>query len=204
MGLIKLIVAPIQSIVRFPLFQLAVVFVVIFVLQAAPDNSTFGRIFNGLDKITDLSIQLCTELFEVKSFTKSLLGVALMTGYIYLVGLIVLLILRILIRLVVDLLGWSNAFWLRNAIARERGIAAYRAWVPLERIRPNTVSQGEWEERYAWPAGDKPPYAPLPQRMLRGALSYLIVVVAAAAALQIWTPFPVVTWIGKLLHLPAA
>jgi len=35
----------------------------------------------------------------------------------------------------VDLVGWSNAFGLRNAGARERGIAAYRAWVPFERIQ---------------------------------------------------------------------
>jgi hypothetical protein len=35
----------------------------------------------------------------------------------------------------IDLVGWPNAFGLRNAIARERGIAAYRAWLPLERIK---------------------------------------------------------------------
>jgi hypothetical protein len=212
MGLIRLLAAPIRTIVRFPLFQLAVVFAVILALQAADDNSALGRIYNGLDKLVDVSIQLCAQLFEVKSFTRSGLTFGLMIGYVYLVGLFALLVLRIVTRLCVDLLGWSNAFGLRNAIARERGIAAYRAWVPLERIRPKTVSQDAWEKAYAWPADNRPPYAPLPQRLLRGALSYLIVFLAAAIVLQLFTPFPVLawmqallqTWIGKLLHMPAA
>jgi hypothetical protein len=208
MGLIRLLAAPIRTIVRFPLFQLAVVFAVILLLQAADDNSALGRIYNGLDKLVDVSIQLCGELFEVKSFTRSGLTFGLMIGYVYLVGLFALLVLRIVTRLCVDLLGWSNAFGLRNAIARERGIAAYRAWVPLERIRPKTVSQDAWEEAYAWPADNRPPYAPLPQRLLRGALSYLIVFLAAAIILQLFTPFPVLAWmqgwIGKLLHMPGA
>ena len=42
-------------------------------------------------------------------------------------------------RIVVDLIGRNNLFWLRSAIARERGIAAYRAWLPFEQIRPATV-----------------------------------------------------------------
>ena len=36
----------------------------------------------------------------------------------------------------------TSAFGLRNAIARERGIAAYRAWLPFERIRPVNIPQG--------------------------------------------------------------
>ena len=39
MGMIKLLAAPIRSIVRFPLFQLAVVVAVILLLQAADDKS---------------------------------------------------------------------------------------------------------------------------------------------------------------------
>jgi hypothetical protein len=198
MGIIRLIAAPIRSILRFPLFQLAAVFAIILVLQAAADNSAFGKIYNGLDKLVELSIQVCAQLFEIKSFTRSGLTVSLMIGYVYLVGLILLFVLRILTGLIIDLLGWSNAFGLRHAIARERGIAAYRAWVPLERIRPAAVPQDEWEETYAWPAGDKPPYAPLWQRALRGLLSYLLVFLAAAIVVQLFTPFPVLTWIGKL------
>jgi hypothetical protein len=55
------------------------------------------------------------------------------------------------IGVIVDLIGWSNAFGLRYAIARERGIAAYRAWVPFERIRPTNISQEKWEEEFAGP-----------------------------------------------------
>ena len=53
MGMIKLLAAPIRSIVRFPLFQLAVVVAVILLLQAADDKSSLGQIFNGLDKLAE-------------------------------------------------------------------------------------------------------------------------------------------------------
>ena len=62
--------------------------------------------------------------------------------------LLILFLLRITIRGVVDLVAWSNAFGLRNAIARERGIAAYRAWVPLERIRPVNIPQEKMGKRH--------------------------------------------------------
>ena len=48
MGLIKLLAAPVRSIVRFPLFQFAVVVAVILFLQAGDDNSARGQIFDGL------------------------------------------------------------------------------------------------------------------------------------------------------------
>jgi hypothetical protein len=99
---------------------------------------------------------------------------------------------------VVDFVGWSNAFWLRNAIARERGIAAYRAWVPLERIRPVNIPQERWEETFAWPANNEPPYPPLAQRILRGLIGYVVVILVVAALLQVFTPFPVLTWFGEL------
>ena len=57
---------------------------------------------------------------------------------------------------IVDLVGWSNAFGLRNAIARERGIAAYRAWVPFERIRPASVPQAAMGRGICL-AGRRPP-----------------------------------------------
>ena len=80
-----------------------------------------------------------------------------------------------------------------------RGSAAYRAWVPFERIRPANIPQEKWEEAFAWPANNKPPYLPLAQRILRGAISYVAVVLIAAVLLQVFTPFPVLTWLGKLL-----
>jgi hypothetical protein len=195
---IRLIAAPIRSIVRFPLFQLAVVVGVILVLQAADDRSVFGRIFDGLDKLVDTSVRLVGELFEVKSFTRSGLTVALMIGYVYLVCLFALFVIRVMLTGMVDLLGWSNAFGLRNMIARERGIAAYRAWVPFERIRPANIPQEKWEEAFAWPADNKPPYPPLARRMLHGFVSYLTVILGAAILLQSFTPFPVLTWLFRL------
>ena len=38
MGVIKLLAAPVRSIVRFPLFQFAVVVAIILLLQAADEN----------------------------------------------------------------------------------------------------------------------------------------------------------------------
>jgi len=198
MGTIKLLAAPIRSIVRFPLFQLAIVVAVILFLQAADYTSARGQIFNGLDKLVESTVGLFSALFNVKSFTKSWLTTGFWIAYVYLACLLILSLSRVAISAVVDFVGWSNAFWLRNAIARERGIAAYRAWVPLERIRPVNIPQERWEETFAWPADNKPPYAPLAQRILRGMISYVAVILLAAVLLQIFTPFPILTWLAAL------
>ena len=84
---------------------------------------------------------------------------------------------------------------------RERGIAAYRAWVPLERIRPVSIPQEKWEETFAWPANNEPPYPPLAPRILRGVISYVTVGLVAAVLLQVFTPFPVLTWLGELIKM---
>lgn len=199
MGIIRLLAAPIRTLVRFPLVQLAFVVAIILLLQAADDNSLFGQIFSGLDKLVDATVRLFSELFEVKSFTKSGLTAGLMIGYVYVACLLILFLVRVATRLLIDFIGWSNAFGLRNAIARERGIIAYRAWVPLERIRPNNIPQEKWEEAFAWPANNEPPYPPLTQRILRELMGYLFVILAAAVLLQVFTPFPVLTWLGRLL-----
>jgi hypothetical protein len=201
MGVFKLITAPIRSIVRFPLFQLAVVVAVILLLQAADDNSAFGQIFNGLDKLVDLTVRSLSAVFNVKSFTKSWLTSGFMIAYVYLACLLILSLLRVTIRVAVDLVGRTNAFWLRNAIARERGIEAYRAWVPFERIRPANVPQEKWEETFAWPANNKPPYLPLWQRTVRGVIGYVLVVPVAAVALQVFTPFPGLVWLSELTKM---
>jgi len=201
MGMIKLLAAPIRSIVRFPLFQLAVVVAVIMLLQAADDKSAFGQIFNGLDKLVDSTVRLFSAVLNVKSFTKSWLTSGFMIAYVYLACLLILSLVRVTIRAVVDFVGWSNAFGLRNAIARERGIAAYHAWVPFERIRPANISQEKWEEAFAWPANNKPPYPPLAQRMLRRVISYVSVVLVTAVLLQVFTPFPALTWLGHLANM---
>ena len=137
--MIKLLAAPVRSIVRFPLFQLAVVVAVILFLQAGDDNSARGQMFNGLDKLVESTVGLLSAVFNVKSFTKSWLTTGFWIAYVYLACLLILSLLRVVISKVVDFVGWSNLFGLRNAIARERGIAAYRAWVPFERIRPAGV-----------------------------------------------------------------
>jgi hypothetical protein len=201
MGIIKLIAAPIRSIVRFPLFQLAVVVALILLLQAADDKSTLGQIFNGLDKLLESSVGLLTAIFDLKSFTKSWLTTGFWIAYVYFACFLILSLVRVTIRAVVDFVGRSNAFGLRNAIARERGIAAYRAWLPFERIRPVNIPQEKWEETFAWPADNKPPYPPLVQRVLREVISYIVVVLVAAVLLQLFTPFPVLTWFGKLTKI---
>lgn len=199
--MIKQITAPIRSIVRFPLFQLAIVVAVILFLQAADPTSALGRIFSGLDKLVDATMQLFAALFNVRSFTKSWLTSGFWIGYVYLACLLILFLARIAISAVVDLIGQHNVFWLRNAIARERGIAAYRAWEPFEKIRPADCPQEKWEATFAWPANDKPPYPPLAQRMLLGAIINVAVIAAIAVALQFLTPFPVITWLGQLTKM---
>ncbi len=198
MGLIRLLAAPIRRIVRFPLFQLAVVVLIILLLQNADDNSLAGQIFNDLDRLVNATLTLFSGVFRVKSFTRSGLTVVLTIAYVYLVFLLTLVVLRIAVRAIIDLVGRSNFLWLRNSIARERGIAAYRAWVPLEKIGPRNIPQETWEEAFAWPANNEPPYRPLAQRIIWTVAIYVAVLVVAAILLQQFTPFPVLTWLGRL------
>ena len=193
--MIKLISAPIRGLVRFPLVQFAVVIGVILWLQAADDKSMFGQIFYGLDKLVESTVQMVSAVFAVKSFTRSWLTFGFMIAYVYLAGSLILWLLRLLIAAGVDFAGRHNLFYLRSAIARERGIGAYRAWVPLERIRPADIPQRDWEEAFAWPADNRPPYPPLRHRMLRGILFYAVVILICALLLQFFTPLPVLTWI---------
>ncbi|HZP74746.1 MAG TPA: hypothetical protein VFB45_01255 [Pseudolabrys sp.] len=198
MGVIKLFAAPIRSVVRFPLFQLLVVIAIILFLQAADDASVPGRIFAGLDKLTDASVQFVSALITVKSFTRSWLVTGFMIAYVYLACLLILFLLRLAFGFATDVVGRHNILWLRRSIARERGIVAYRAWEPFERIRPEHIPQQEWEETYAWPADNRPPYLPLSQRILRATIIYVVVIVVVVAALQLFTPFPVATWLGDI------
>jgi hypothetical protein len=199
MGHIKLLTAPIKSIVSFPLFQLAVVVAVILFLQAGDDNSARGQMFNGLDKLVESTVGLVAATFNVKSFTRSWLTTGFWIAYVYLACLLILYLLRLVIIKMIDFVGRTNLFYLRNAIARERGIAAYRAWVPFERIRPVNIPQEKWEETFAWPANNEPPYPSLARRTLQAAISYLAVFLVAAMLLQLFTPFPVLTWLGGLM-----
>jgi hypothetical protein len=200
MGIIKMFTAPMRTFVRFPLVQLSIVVGIILWLQAADDNSTFGNLFNGLDKLVSSTVNFLSTIFNVKSFTKSWLTSGFWIAYVYLALLLILSLLRLTIRIAVDIVGRSNTLWLRSAIARERGIAAYRAWVPLERIRPVNVPQDQWEEAYAWPANNRPPYLPFWQRITFGIVGYVVVLLGILALLQFFTPFPIITWIGQLIN----
>jgi hypothetical protein len=168
---------------------------VILWLQAADDNSIFGHLFSVLDKLSDSTVQLVSEFFTVKSFTKAWLISGCMIAFVYLAGLLILFLVGLLIRSIVDITGRTNFLYLRNVIARERGIAAYRAWLPFERIRPAQISQQAWEEAFAWPPNNRPPYPSLGHRIMRGISSYAALIVILALLLQFFTPFPVLTWI---------
>jgi hypothetical protein len=200
MGLIKLLARAVRRIFRFPLVQLFIVVAVILLLQAADENSAFGQIFNGLDKLVDGTVGLVSTAFPVKSFTKSWLTFSLMIAYAYLACLLILYVLRLATGVLVYLVARTNAFGLRNTIARERGIAAYRAWLPFERIRPSDISQKEWEETFAWPADDSPPYPGLGRRILGEITSYVVLFGLAAALLQAFTPFPALAWLGQFIQ----
>jgi hypothetical protein len=195
MGPVKLIAAAIRRILSFPLVQLIIVVAIILFLQAADTNSVFGRIFSGLDDLVESTVAMVSTLITVRSFTRSWLTFTFMIAYVYLACLLILFILRLAIGGLVYLVARWNLFGLRSAVARERGIAAYRAWLPFERIRPEHISQSEWEETYAWPAGDKPPYPSLPRRILTGTISYVVVIAAILVVLQFLTPIPAVTWL---------
>jgi hypothetical protein len=198
MAFLKLLAAPIRRLLNFPLFQFMLTMAVILWLQAADSGSVFGEVFSALDLLVDSTVSLCAKIFQVKSFTKSWLTTGFMIAYVYIAGLLIVLLVTTLIRAVVEAVARRNTFGLTNAIARQRGIAAYRAWLPLERIRPPHISQPQWEERFAWPADDKPPYPPFMHRALRGVVIYLAVGLFIATLLQAFTPFPALIWLSKI------
>ena len=171
--MIKLISAPIRGLVRFPLVQFAIVIAVILWLQAADDKSIFGQVFYGLDKLVESTVETVSAIFTVKSFTRSWLTFGFMIAYVYLAGSLVLWLLRLLTRAAVDFAGRHNLFYLRSAIARERGIGAYRAWVPLGAHQAGARFRSANGKRdLPGRANNQPPYPPLRHRLLRGMLFY--------------------------------
>jgi hypothetical protein len=166
------------------------------------DQPVLGQIFAGLDKLVIASVDLFGAAFDVKSFTRSFLTTGFWIGYVYVVCLLIYFALRAALHYLLDRFARTNA-WLRNSLARERGIAAYRAWQPLEAIRPPNIPQEQWEEKYAWPPNNKPPYPALPYRLLREVVSYVVVFLIIAALLQWFTPLPALSWLGRLAHMLA-
>jgi len=195
MGTIKLLTAPVRRLVNSALVQFVVAIAIILFLQAQDDNTIGGQIFNALDRLVTASVNFVSNAVSVKSFTRSWLTFGLMIGYVYLVYALCLAIARRCVRKSVDLAGRHNLFWLRSSIARERGIEAYRAWEPLEKIRPTEIPQNEWEEQFAWPADNRPPYPNLALRLLYEVVSFVLVALLIASLLQIFTPFPALSWL---------
>jgi hypothetical protein len=201
MSTIKLLLAPIRRVVHFPLFQLLVTVAIIVWLQAADSNSLRAQIYDGLDRLVDYTVQRCVAMFQIRSFTRSWLTTSFWIGYVYLACLAMLHLADAAIRAAVEFAARHNLFYLRTAIARDRGIAAYRAWLPLERIRPAHIAQQTWEETFAWPADNSPPYPSLAHRMIRAVVCYTLVLLVIAALLQAFTPFHALTWLGNAAGL---
>jgi hypothetical protein len=201
MGLIRLIAAPIRRIANSRLFQLAAVVAIVLLLENfSSNNAVLAKAADGLDKLVETTVQLISDhVHNLRTLTKSMLTDGVMIGYVYVVCLLAFALLRWLISLMLDIAGRSNFLWLRRTIARERGIAAYRAWLPLERIRPADYTQPVWEEEFAWPADGGAPYPPLGTRVVRDTLSYAAVLAGVAVLLQFFTPFPVLSWLEKLV-----
>jgi hypothetical protein len=189
MTMTRFILAPIRSVLRSPLLHFAVVVTLILFLEAAPDQSAFGQISKALDTLVDSTVELVSRVLTPKTFTRSLILAAIAMVYVYLCFIAVVYVLRFAIRRLVDLAGRKNLLWLRTVIARERGIAAYRAWLPLERIRPNHIPQAEWEATFAWPPDNSAPYPSLPVRIGRaiGLNAALIAAVVIAIFVYRWT-----------------
>jgi hypothetical protein len=200
MGAIRLLAAPIRRMANSRLVQLAAVVAIILLLDHyAYDYAMLHPIVDGLKNLVTASVQLCSEIFRVGLLTDPVLQVGLMIVYVYVVCLLIFFLLRHATRKTIDVVGRHNFLWLRNSIARERGIAAYQAWVPLETIRPPDYPQDKWEQEYAWPADNKPPYPPLWQRILRETISAVVILAVVAVALQYFTPFPVLIWLRELV-----
>jgi len=199
MGPIRLFAAPFRRLANSRLVQLAAVVAIILLLDRyAFDYAALRPIAEGLKNASTATVQFFSEFFRIGILTDPVLEVGVMIAYAYAVCLLIFVLLRFATRKTVDVVGRSNFLWLRSAIARERGIAAYDAWLPLERIRPPDCPQDKWEEQYAWPADNKPPYPPLPQRLLRAVASWVLVIGAVAVLLQLLTPFPVLSWLRGL------
>jgi hypothetical protein len=196
MGAFRLLTLPIRRIANSRLFQLVFVVAIVLLLENFSNNhAVLTRAADGLDKLVEATVQLISDhIHNLRTLTKSMLTDGVMIGYVYVACLVAFAVLRLVLSLVLDLVGRTNFLWLRKTIARERGIAAYQAWLPLERIR-----QAVWEEEFAWPVGDRPPYPPLGTRVVRGTVVYGAVLAGAAALLQFFTPFPVLSWLEKLI-----
>jgi hypothetical protein len=70
----------------------------ILFLQAAADDSFFGKTFAALDNLVEANIKLFSELFRIKAFARSGLTASLMIVYVYVACLLFLVVARIALR----------------------------------------------------------------------------------------------------------
>jgi len=196
MTFIKLLTAPIRRLLNWSVVQFFIVVAVILFLEYQDTTSIGGQIYGGLDSLVTASLGLFSRVHELRSFSRAFLTVGLTIAYGFLALWVFLEIGRRIVRNFIDFAGRHNLFWLRDTIARERGIAAYRAWEPLEHIRPPEVPQFVWEERYAWPPNDEPPYPNLWRRIAFECASAILVVLIILVLLQEFTPIPALSWIA--------
>jgi hypothetical protein len=179
--------------------QLAIVIILITSLQAADEHTLQGKIFTILNNLVDSTVNFFSSIWAIKPFTRAWLISGLMITYVYIACLTLISLLWFITRIIIDIVGRWNLFWLRNVIAKERGITAYRAWLPLERIRPPQIPQAKWEEQYGWPADNSPPYPNLLHRFVRHFISYVLIIIFISLIIEAYTPFPVFTWIVQLI-----
>lgn len=184
--MIRIVLAPILRVLSSPLLHFVIVVILIVVLEAAPNDTALGTLSDGLDKLVDSTAQIVSDVFTLKTVTKSLVLTAIAMAYVYACLAAGLYVLRAVVRGLVNLAGRTNFLGLRAMIARERGIAAYRAWLPLESIRPDQISQQEWEATYAWPPGNRPPYPSLAIRISRAIVLYALAFAGLALAIYVY------------------
>jgi hypothetical protein len=72
----------------------------------------------------------------------------------------------------------------RNAIARERGIAAYRAWVPFERIRPDNIPRRKNGKRHLLGRQQQTTLPSASATHTARVISYVAVILVAAVLLR--------------------
>lgn len=196
MTFIKLLTAPIRRLMNWSVIQFCIVVVVILFLEYQDPNTIGGQVYGWLNSLVTTSLNFLSHVHEMRSFTRAFLTVGLTIAYGFCVLWLFLEACRRIIRNGVDFAGRHNFLGLRNAIARDRGIAAYRAWEPLEHIRPPEIPQFVWEERFAWPANDEPPYPSLWRRIAFELASVILVVLLVLVLLQVFTPIPALSWIA--------
>ena len=137
----------------------------------------------------------------VKSVTRSGLTLFLTVAYVYLALALIFLLLRVFLRALIDLVGWSNAFGLRNAIAGKEVLLRTGRGCPLNAYarRRSLKRNGRRLSRGLPIIGHRIPS--LPYRVLRAAASYLLLFLIMAALLQLFTPIPVITWLAALTRM---